>query len=567
MIGNWTGTIIPEFYAKNGQYESIVPVINQATPRTGFMVSLNEELLETIEDVHEDGYVVDLVGHTIPDDGKFGGFLSYPAVDSSIASTEAADAVDGNMFAVSATDASGNVVKYDKITIGDLIVSGTADGAGDVKDEHLSRVIKKTYKVVTADDKDATKNSIYHNLFSDIEPGTAVYVFTCTDKVADFGEVPIKDPVTGGETGKTTHAVSRHRAITDLYDSLSGLYLKGLEIGNRHIPGYDTEGNVDIEAGIEKVYGMLEDTGIHRGLTNTDMIMFRYIIDTMGGGKGQGLGGKKHLSMLAKDAGSCTAILSYPSMEYLASSEQPIFRDIDGRPGDFDTKYLPTGGNPDAIGAGAVTLPSEDEGSKFAGVFAPYLKYTDGVKNILVPPAADVANAYYRKFSATGNPYITVANMNGVLSNSSIGGVEYMFDKTDRDNIEPYGINPIITRNGRVLIYGDKTAYQDVISDYNYLHVRELLNTIEIEVQAKLHPYVFKYNTAETRAEIVRKVTPILQAMQDSGALYSFEIQMDENNNTDEVIERSYGILDIGVKMGKNLEKIVTRIKVNRLSA
>ena len=42
---------------------------------------------------------------------------------------------------------------------------------------------------------------------------------------------------------------------------------------------------------------------------------------------------------------------------------------------------------------------------------------------------------------------------------------------------------------------------------------------------------------------------------------------MDENNNTDEVIERSYGILDIGVKMGKNLEKIVTRIKVNRLSA
>lgn len=558
MIGNWTGTIIPEFYAKNGQYESIVPVINQATPRTGFMVSLNEELLETIEDVHEDGYVVDLVGHTIPNNGAFGGFLSYPAVDGSIAFTEKADAVDGNMFAVSAIDAGG-------ITIGDLIVSGTADGAGDVKDEHLSRIIKKTYKVVTAKDKDDV-NSVYHNLFSGIENDTPVYVFTCTDKVADFGAVEIKNSE-GEKIGETTHAVSRHKAITDLYDSLSGLYLKGLEIGNRHIPGYDTEGNVDIEAGIEKVYGMLEDTGIHRGLTNTDMIMFRYIIDTMGGGKSQGLGGKKHLSMLAKDAGSCTAILSYPSMEYLASSEQPIFRDIDGRPGDFDTKYLPTGGNPDAIGAGAVTLPSEDEGSKFTGVFAPYLKYTDGVKNILVPPAADVANAYYRKFSATGNPYITVANMNGVLSNSSIGGVEYMFDKTDRDNIEPYGINPIITRNGRVLIYGDKTAYQDVISDYNYLHVRELLNTIEIEVQAKLHPYVFKYNTAETRAEIVRKVTPILQAMQDSGALYSFEIQMDENNNTDEVIERSYGILDIGVKMGKNLEKIVTRIKVNRLSA
>lgn len=576
VLGNWTGTIIPDFYAKNGQYESIVPIINQVAPQTGFVASLNEELMEELEPDLSDDWTIDLVGHNMGD--TFEGFLSYPATDASVKTDiEVAD-VSANTFSVEV--AAGE--SYTDVTIGDLVKG---------EDGKLTRVVKKAYSVVDA---------------------SGVYTFTCSNNVANVGggdasvhyewqpyegvpegsvpEVPElpepsvewKDQIVNVnnigvneyyicvevETPAGAAAVEVHKSIVDLYDSLEGIFLEGLHIGKKNLPGWDTTGELaDVEAGIEKIYKVLTDTGIERGLTNMDTIRFRYVIDTMGGGKAAGLGGKKYLSMLAQKAGACTAILSYPSMGTLAESVQPIFRDIDAPYGDFDTKYIPTGGNPDAIGAGAVSIPGEDEGSKYCGVFAPYLKYADGIKTILVPPAADVANAYQRKFTATGNSYATVANMDGILTNSSIAGVEYMFDRNDRDNIEPYGINPIIYRNGQVVIYGDKTAYQDVISDYNYLHTRELLNTIEIEVQRILHPYVFKYNNAETRAEIVRKVTPILQAMQDSGALYSFEIQMDENNNTPEVIERSFGILDIGVKMGKNLEKIVTRIKVNRLSA
>ena len=597
VIGNWTGTIIPDFYAKNGQFESIEPIINQSAPQTGFAFSLNEDLLSELGSDFEGDWYVDLVGHNLAADASFGGFLSYPASDAPVGKTVATIGVKGSAFAVQA-DAEGN---YDELTIGSL-----------VKDENgkLARVIKKEYYNF------ADASAAADAGFDWITSAGAVYIFKCTDNIAateetvysykkltedevveavqdaaaektqeefdaivpsanseEYIKVPVanSDPVSyeyyHRETSEGASTIEMHYPISEMYDALAGIVLKGLEINERHMPGYDADGQPNPEAGLEKVYKVLTDTGIWRGLTNTDGFSFRYIIDTMGYGKGQGLGGKKYLSMLAKEVGSCTAILSYPSMSYLADSLQPIFRDIDAPQGDFDTKYIPTGGNPDAIGAGAVSLPSEDEGSKNTGVFAPYLRYTEGSRNILVPPAADVANAYMRKFSGTGDPYVTVANMNGVLSNSSLNGVEYQFDKVDRDNIEPYGINPIIQRNGQVLIYGDKTAYQDVISDYNYLHVRELLNTIEISVRAILHPYIFKYNNAETRAEIVRKVTPILQAMQDSGALYSFEIQMDENNNTPEVIERSYGILDIGVRMGKNLEKIVTRIKVNRLSA
>ena len=50
------------------------------------------------------------------------------------------------------------------------------------------------------------------------------------------------------------------------------------------------------------------------------------------------------------------------------------------------------------------------------------------------------------------------------------------------------------------------------------------------------------------------------------GALYDYELQMDENNNTDDLVDRSFAIIDIGVWITKNMEKIVTKISVNKLS-
>lgn len=181
-----------------------------------------------------------------------------------------------------------------------------------------------------------------------------------------------------------------------------------------------------------------------------------------------------------------------------------------------------------------------------------------------MPPAADVANAYIAKFDGA-DPYITVANTNGILGNSQIAGVEYQMDRYDQDELEPFGFNPILYRNGDVMIYGDRTAYQEVLSDYNYLHVREILNTIEIECKAILEGYVFRYNNAQTRSEILTRINPILQGMKDAGALYQYEIEMDENNNTNEVINRSFAIIDIGVWITKNMEKVVARITVNKL--
>ena len=141
-----------------------------------------------------------------------------------------------------------------------------------------------------------------------------------------------------------------------------------------------------------------------------------------------------------------------------------------------------------------------------------------------------------------------------------------MIDKFDRDYLEPFGYNSIIERTatGQVLIYANATSFQAVKSDYNYLHVRELLNTIELQVDEVLQNFVFDYNNPVTRLNVVNSVSPILQTIKDAGALYNYEIIMDESNNTPDIVDEGFAILDIGVWITKGMEKIINRITVNK---
>ena len=345
--------------------------------------------------------------------------------------------------------------------------------------------------------------------------------------------------------------------------------LQGLALKNTHLPGFDTLGAPNAEQGVRKVYGMLEDEGIMRGLTNPDMIQYRYIVDTMAYGLQAEMGGKAYLSRLAKARGKTTAILNAPAFSQFSTSVNPYFCEtfvsgVDPVP-IFNTQYIAEGGNPDMPRSFKFSLPTEESGSKYCGVFGPFLKYSEGGKLISVPPAADVANAYVKKFLG-GNPYAIIANRNGILANPNLAGIEYMIDKTDRDYLEPFGFNSIIERpaTGQVMIYANATAYQDIKSDFNNLHVRELLNTIELQVEEILLRYIFDFNNPITRLNIINSVSPILETIKDAGALTKYDIVMDETNNTPDIIADGFGIIDINVWITGALTKIVNRITVNR---
>lgn len=559
VMGTWSGIILPNFYNKAGKLVSIEPLVNNYTTQTGIMIALNENAMESIlndtsinnqyYDDNRDGeydgisdttqvtYGIDLVGHYISDNTGNVSLLSYNDVSSSTI-IEEITCESGDEYKI-----SDNTDKLVKLTDNMFVINlganpnETVISVGDyvqAKNGGLTRVIKK---------QTAPSN---------------VALYTCLDPV----EFKNATPEHRGD------GVYLHKALSSVFTHIKPTKLLGLKLTNRHRPGFDKDGAASIEAGVEKIYGMLEDEGIKRGLKNKEMISFRYIVDSMAGGIGAGLGGKLHLANLAKEVGKCTALINFPSVAQLTMSTDPLFCDNSMATSiskSFDTKFIPTGGNQDSICSEPLTMPLKDEGADYAAVFSPFLKYRDGARTILIPPAAHVATAFNKKYKG-GDPYMTVANLNGTLNDSNIVGLEYMYDDQDRDNLEPFGVNPIISQRGRIMIYGDRTCYQEVISDLNYIHVRELLNTIELECQEVLKRYVFRTNDSLTRAEIVRKLTPILEEKVTSGALYNFEITMDETNNTAEIINRSFGVVDLGVWCTKNMEKIVQRITIEKLA-
>ena len=349
--------------------------------------------------------------------------------------------------------------------------------------------------------------------------------------------------------------------------SLRFIPMKGLKLTSRHKPGYNENGVIDIEGGIKKIYSVLMEDGMVRGLCNPEMVDYRYIVDSMSYGIESELGGKVYLSELAAKRGKTTAILNMPSKKQFSACINPYFCDsyitgVNVKPA-FDTKYIPMGGNAELYSTSAFSLPTEEHGAKFTACFWPNLEYTIRGKKLSIPPAADVANTFIRKHNG-GNPYAITANLNGLIVNPYVTGVEYDADTKDRDYLEPFGVNTIIRRRGQVMIYGNQTAFQKVKSDFNKLHVREILNYIEIECERILHNYNFAYNTAVLRAAVVTALTPVLQAVQESGAIDSYTIVCDETNNTEEVIAESMGIVDIGVWFNMGMEKIIQRITVNR---
>ena len=431
LVGAWTGSIIPNFKDQTGTGQYIQDIVNGSTPLTGLFMAINDKALDQLvynttnnlwvlgdnTSTSPAPFLVDLVGHDISKINIAANvstnFLSYN-LKSPMASLQ-------NQVNVTVTDSTGKNFKLQNasdniyVTINSLVKSAATIQPG------LTYVTGKLYDGST-------------------------YTYTTAEPVQNY---------------LSTNVVTVQKPINDstVTPQYKVTLLNGLNITNKHTPGFDSNGAPNAEAGVKKIYGQLiNEPGVFRGLTNPDMIAYRYIVDTMAYGLQPEMGGKSYLSMLAKSRGKTTAIINAPAITQFATSQNPYFCDtfvpgVDPTPV-FDTTFITQGGNPDMPRSFAFSLPSDTDGATFTGVFTPFLKYNDNGRTILVPPAADVANAYVQKFLG-GNPYAVVANQNGILSNPNLLGVEYDIDKTDRDNFEPFGFNsffnePIFKLTGKI---------------------------------------------------------------------------------------------------------------------
>ena len=362
-------------------------------------------------------------------------------------------------------------------------------------------------------------------------------------------------------TNNNKQYVIRYKNIDDAATSYNPFLLNGFKLTKFHLPDGTNKQ-------LAKIYGMLDPnvSGLFNALSDRDLIVFRYIVDTFDGGLQENSFPKNYLTKLAKNRLTCMALLNAPSIKLFKESKDPRFTDEPTAANPvpiLNCKYIADGGNLDLSPSFRFSLPSDEDGAKFQGMFAPFLTIKYNGKNINIPPAADVSNNFIRKFM-NGHPFTIVAGpKTGVLMNPNIVGLEYNFNDSDREYLEPFGINPIVYKNGiGYMIYGNQSGYQRVLSAYNNLHVRDLLITLEENIESILHNYVFQANTSYLRMQIRALVESYLENVVSAGGIYTYQVIMNETNNTQDIIDQSFAIIDIAIEPVRGMQKIINRIHI-----
>jgi len=506
LEAQYTGSVIPGFKDLEGRNLYIETMINNESRKTGLFCAIDEDAV-----MDEAGTKIDLVGHEF-DAAEDYELLSYivesGANDRVIATAfpgaatvspvNGVYAASGSMFTVDYATAANTPATF-PISVGDYVPAKTAVTAPG----RLAKV-KRVAKLGT------------------------VYTVYCDVEV----------PATwGGE-----YVLS--------FENASLVYKPFV------LPGADLQAKT-ISACLNVLQG---GNGIYDALIDKDIIDYRYIVDTFASYDATGVLNKRQLSQLALDRQNASAILNAPTIADFKSSTNPSFTDADGN---FKVQYIATGGNLDKNPTALYALPSIGEGANYAFYYGPGLVVSDNGKDIIVPPAAYVANNYIDKYTAAQPWSIIAGPRRGVVSGTDVKGAEYSFDKADRDILEPFGINPIVFQRGVGLtILGNKTAQQSIKSALSSAHVREALIYIQNGIADILKDYVFEFNTTQTRLEIKTLVDSFMESVKADGGVYEYRNIMDQTNNTDEVIDNNFGIVDTYVEPVKGLEIVVHRTTI-----
>ena len=355
------------------------------------------------------------------------------------------------------------------------------------------------------------------------------------------------------------NVIRKFKPVEKFIQSYRFTYLPGFKLKPQHKPN-------GTDARIDEILDVLTTTNLSKALSEPNIITFRYVVDTFDGQIKAN--SKSQLAILAKNRQKCLALINAPSIKRFSESTDPRFTDQTSATNPaplIDAKYIADGGNLSLNPSYVFSLPDEDNGSKFCGFFSPFITIRENNKNINIPPAAHVSNNFIRKF-ITGEPYSIVAGQKrGIISGSNVVGLEYDFSSGDRDYLEPIGINPIIRKRGiGLVIYGNQTGYQRTNSAFNNLHVRDLLITLEDNVETILANYVYDFNEDSVRLEIKTLVDNYLSGVKNIGGIYNYLTIMDSSNNTGAIIDQNIGIIDIIVEPARGIQKFINRLTVTR---
>jgi len=206
--------------------------------------------------------------------------------------------------------------------------------------------------------------------------------------------------------------------------------------------------------------------------------------------------------------------------------------------------------------ADAVTEAGEVD-SSYAAMYHPWILIPDTVTGgyAWVPPSTMMAGVYAFN-DRVSHEWFAPAGLNR-------GGIEtavqpqYKLTNNQRDTLYEANVNPIASFPGEGLVaFGQKTL-QKKASALDRVNVRRLLIDLKKFIGGVSRRLVFENNTAVTRNSFINQVEPYMSSVQEQQGLYAFRIQMDEENNTPDVIDRNELRGGIFIQPAKSAEFII----------
>ena len=580
VIATYVGSLIPNFVNKLNQNMWIEDIINRDTLLTGLLCSEDVDVIEKAEIHEKSGFVneaIDIIGHNFEmlESGINGGISKMNFLSYGFSSERLGELDGGNSDSESSTytgeidlcvksskdtwyiDNNGTLLNKDadneiivsketksSMKVGDMLLSYSSESADVNKFARLTRVveIKPLYE---SDGIDTNGDPKY-------KKDNEHYRVVCSDAV-------LKETVSREIVGKIEpveiEVAKKYTTIDNICDRYHWTFLKGFKVSDKSMPDGTNKRQNEI---LNMISEYNTNSNLYKSLIDRDYVQWRYLVDTFGLGIESEC--KKVYARLCKGRQSGLAIVNAPSMKDFKKSTEPVFVDSYGA---VQSKFIADGGNLDKTPTHLFSLPKEEDGASWAAYFYPYLKISDLAAVKTVPPAAYVSNLYVSKYSVAKPWSIVAGPKRGVISGNQVVGLEGSLIHDDREYLEPMGINPIVWENGvGVEIFANKTAKQTPVSALSSIHAREACIYIQDNVETILKKYNWEANTARNREEIKTLVDSFLENVKQGDGVYDFKTVMDSSNNTNELIDRNIGVIDIYVEIVRGLEILAQRLTV-----
>ena len=292
--------------------------------------------------------------------------------------------------------------------------------------------------------------------------------------------------------------------------------------------------------------------GLQEALTNRVDSEYHYLVDTYNTtADAAGANTKSILAAVAKKKDNAFAILNFPRIKDFVNAGSTYKTS-----GTLDFKKV--------CKKSAFPLPDDNGGASWAAYFTQVV-LSDGTVKTTVPSAGLVSNLFEDKWTSRQPYYIVAGSQFGRLFEPTLVGPDYAFSRTDRDVLEPYGINVIVYEPRRgTYINSEQTCKQIPISALSKIHIRELVIYLQDEIADLLESYRWELNTQVLRQTIKGKADTILEQVRGNGGIYDFLNICDDTNNTTEMIDNEILVLDTHIEPARGTSKMIEQLYLYR---